>query len=894
MCLAAALARARYTSRVRAAVLLLLVASCSSGEPMPAPKPPAAVAPHDGTVPVAAAVPDDAPGLRLPDGVEPLGYDVRLELDPERETFVGHVAIRVRLAAPARRIWLHADELDLERVRYRVGRLSGNATVSAATEHELHAIGFPEPVPAGEVVLELDYAGHVGEDVEGLFRQQAGGRWFLYSQAEATFARRIVPCFDEPRFKVPWRVTLVVPAGQVALANAPQTAERPLADGRREVTFAEMPALPAHLFAVAVGPFALVEVGKVGRAGVPVRLAVAPAQARRVAAARAWTPKLVDELERYFDQPLPLAKLDLVAVPRFFGAMENPGLITFEVTTLAGDDADPAFVRRHTRFLAHELAHQWVGNAVTPAWWNDLWLAEAFATWLDDKLSNALGTLDDPALRTQRARAHALAADRAVTARPLRRTPATNDEIEDAFDAIAYEKGAAVIAMFEQFLGEARFRDVMRAYVRRAPVATADDFVAELGRADAALARAFAGYLDHAGVPIVDLALACGGGKARAIATPRDGAAVPVCLRHPAGTACALATGPTAIALPTCPAWLVGNAGGRGYYHVQWAPPAAATPTSRKQAGKTAPAAGRDAGAAIGVLAPAERLAYGEDRAAAFARGEVARADAVSELDALLALRDPYAELAALAIATEVDRTVGEAAASSWGAELARRFARRLTIAAVWRPRTALEVAARETLVELVPPDRFSREAAQLARGLVERALRDGPTALRSVDLVVAVALAAPAGGRALFERIVAAAASEPAIADEWFEALAYFDARFAPRAVALVLDRRFEPHRAWAVIGGMLARTPTRSAAWRAVRARLGELLATLGAHEAGRIVEATASLCTAQERTEVAAAFTPHATTIDDGRRTLDRALAAIDRCVTASGGPTGSAAP
>jgi alanyl aminopeptidase len=837
---------------------LLLVCACSSRDPQPRDptKPPSPLSDAD--------LAEVAPGLRLPAGATPLAYDVRLELDPDRESFAGRVTIRTKLDAPTRKIWLHADELDLNGAQVVVGGKALAATIGPATAHEQYAIGVGELV-SGEVTIEITYTGRIRDDVEGLFRQKFGNRWFLYSQAEATYARRIVPCFDEPKFKVPWRVTLVVPEGQVALANAPVESER-VTDKRREIRFAEMPSLPAHLFAVAVGPFALVELGKVGKRGVPVRVAVAPRDAKRLGALGTWVSTLVDALEQYFDQPLPLAKLDLVAVPRFFGAMENPGLITFEVTALVGNDKDPSFLRRHIRFLAHELAHQWVGNAVTPAWWDDLWLAEAFATWLDDKLANALGTLDDPALRTQLARAKALAADRQAGAKPLRRTAiTTNEDIEDAFDAISYEKGAAVITMFERFIGEPKFRGVMRDYMKRS-TATAPDFLAALGRVDTGVAKAFAGYLDRAGAPIVDLTLDCTAAP-RLVATPRDGAAVPVCIRHPGGTACALANGATPIAVgTTCPAWIVGNAEGRGYYQVH----ATITP---------------------GPLTPAERLAYGDDRAAAVARGEVTRTAALAEIDTLLAARDPYAELAALGIAVELDRLTDEAALPAWSADLARRFAKRLTPAAVWSPRSPIDFAIQEVITELVPPDRFPRATAQRSRALVDRALAAGAMTIRSTDLVYAIALAAPTGAKQLFDAIVAAAAKNTAFSDEWFEGLGYFDATFASRAVALVFDKRFDPNRSFAVIGTMLGRTPTRAAAWRAVHVRVGELLATLGHAQSAAIIEATAHLCDPAQRAQVEAAFEPHLSTIDGGKRALDQALASIDRCIaaTASGAPT-----
>jgi hypothetical protein len=247
--------------------------------------------------------------------------------------------------------------------------------------------------------------------------------------------------------------------------------------------------------------------------------------------------------------------------------------------------------------------------------------------------------------------------------------------------------------------------------------------------------------------------------------------------------------------------------------------------------------------------------------------------------------RDPYAELAAIAMTVEINRTIAEADVAKWSAELGNRHAKRLTRAAVWQARGSRDFAVREALVELVPPERFAKDARLEAQKLVDFALRSGAMTIRSSELVVAIALAAPAGGKALFERIVEAAAKNTAFSDEWFEGLSYFGASFAPRAVELVLDQRFEADRSWPVVGGMLAHTPTRDAAWRAVKARLGELLATLGAHEAAIIIESTAGLCDAQKRGEVETAFSPHVSTIEGGKRALAQALASIDRCIKAA---------
>ncbi|MGE5183026.1 MAG: M1 family peptidase, partial [Acidobacteriota bacterium] len=238
-----------------------------------------ACAAHDGTPPpakhamTAAPAPVVAPGLRLPEGVAPLAYDLTLEVDPEQAEFRGHVEIRVHLTAPTDHVWLHADELDLTQASYRDGNTSGRLAVLPVAGDEMRAFGFGRVIDDHEITLAFDYTGHTLHDEEGLFRQREAGRWYVFSQSESVFARRILPCFDEPRFKVPWKVTLVVPPDQVALANAPQLAAHLRSDGRREVTFAETPPMASYLLAIAVGPFELVDVGKLGKGKLPVRVA---------------------------------------------------------------------------------------------------------------------------------------------------------------------------------------------------------------------------------------------------------------------------------------------------------------------------------------------------------------------------------------------------------------------------------------------------------------------------------------------------------------------------------------------------------------------------------------------------------------------------------------------
>ncbi|MBL9012677.1 MAG: hypothetical protein JNL83_00780, partial [Myxococcales bacterium] len=614
---------------MRAFAVLALVGACGSTEPSTG-RPPASPAPvtDAGGKPVApprgvglpAVV---APTFRLPAGVVPVHYALRLEVDPAKDAFAGTVAIRVRLDRPTRTIWLHAQELTIAKASYA----RGDAVVGKRQAHDLQPIELPREELPGELTLELHYTGKADpsdHDQEGLFRQNG----LLFSQAEAAFARRIVPCFDEPGFKVPWQVTIVAPKGEVALANAPMESDTILPDGRHETRFAPIDALPTYLFAIAVGRFVLVDGGTVGRAKVPLRIAVAAKDRKRTAYAVAMTGKLVDTLEVYFDMPLPVAKLDFVAVPELFGAMEHPGLVTFSSEILLGNAADRGYRRRFLREAAHELAHQWMGNLVTMAWWDDLWLAEAFATFLGDKAAAEVGAFGDDPLRLLLDLEDARAADAEPEPSALHRTIADGDDVDETFDAIAYEKGRAVLVMFERFVGEEAMRTAVRAYVTAHAngSATTADFAAALGGAARMpeVGRALESVVRHAGVPVVEVELRCtAGGTPTVTARARDRVTVPVCVRSPAATACALVGARAELALAgakDCPPWLAGTDRAAGYYEVV------------QPATTVAP---------IGTLTPAERLARAHDVAGATRRGELALDKAAVILKTLAASGDP-------------------------------------------------------------------------------------------------------------------------------------------------------------------------------------------------------------------------------------------------------------
>jgi cytosol alanyl aminopeptidase len=871
------------TLAVRAIAICAALAACGRPEVQPVPPrstaaafaaPATAVSPGPG-----AASGDGAaalPAWRLPEGVAPLGYDVTLELDPDRMTFKGHVVISLAVADPGTtELWLHGVGLELSRARLRRAGRDEELALPRPDDHQRLRFALPHPVGSDRVALVIDYAGRAGHlsartskgGTEGLFRREVRGRWYLFSQSQSIFARRIVPCLDEPRFKSAWRVTAIVPRAQIALGNAPIASERVLSDGRREVRFAEIERMPSYLLALAVGPFDIVDAGKLGRARVPCRIAVQKGDAGRAQLAVRELPRVVATLERYLDSPLPSAKLDLVAVPGFFGAMENIGLITFNSELLAARHIEVegfGFAEREVvSVMAHELAHQWFGNLVTPASWDHLWLSEAFATWLAAHTVTELRGRA-PAAIAHRGRAHALAADERTHTRPLVHAITSADDIERAFDAIAYEKGNAILAAFERYVGPDPFRAALRRYVTRhaGTSVTSDAFVEALAATTRPeVGHALASNLVHPGTPVVELELRCAGAPTLTART-RGAVTVPVCVRAPVGArgvrSCLLAGGHSELALPAgagCPAWVVANDGGTGYYRAVWR--------------------GDSLRAPVAAMSAEERLVHGDDVAFGVLHGDHAIAPALAELAALAGPDDVEGQLAALAIAEAIDPIVADDVRPVWTAWLAARYAGRLSPAVLAPSSSWLVHVLRGRLVPLV--------RSAIAPAVLAAARKSIDSTRKLAFDATTIRLAAVRDPEPLFERFVQAAATTKRHGERVYllRMLGEFPRELAPRLIEVMLDRRFEAAQVWQALEAMLAHSATTSAAWQALRPQLSSVLGALR-DERADVIAATRSLCDAGARAEVVAGFAPHVAGIAGGRRALERALASIDRCI------------
>ncbi len=532
------------------------------------------------------------PAFRLPGDVQPVRYRLELTVIPEQEAFTGIVEIQVRVVRPTSVIWLNAAELTVSAAKLTLGSATRPGQVVPGGT-DFVGIQFAEPIAAGPAALSLEFQGKLNsKSSEGLFRNKMGDDWYVYTQFESTAARRAFPCFDEPGFKTPWQLTLRVKKQHMAFSNTAASGETELPDGMKTVRFAETRPLPSYLVALAVGPFETVSGGTAGGQRTPVRIITPRGRAAEAKYAAETTARVVNLLEEYFGIPYPYGKLDQIAVPLFFGAMENPGLVTYADTLILAPESRDSIQRQrgYISVAAHELAHQWFGDLVTTKWWNDIWLNEAFATWMGGKITDRFRPDWNVPVGDQNAKSGAMGEDSLVSARRIREPVNSKDDIANAFDGITYQKGAAVIHMFERWVGEGTFRKGVTAYLRKYADgnATADDFLASISEAAGKnVAPAFSTFLDQPGVPLVTVDLKCGSGaprlelsQQRSLPLGSTGSAsqtwkIPMCVAYSTGgerriRECTLLEGAqstwTLTQTKGCPQWLLANEGEAGYY----------------------------------------------------------------------------------------------------------------------------------------------------------------------------------------------------------------------------------------------------------------------------------------------------------------------------------------
>ena len=459
---------------------------------------------------------------QLPRNVRPLSYSISAAPDAANLRFSGSVAIEIEVLEATDTITLNAADLTFASVTLDGDRRARVSTDAAA---QTASFRFDAPIAPGRHRLDIDYAGVINTQAAGLFAldyaTEAGQRRALFTQFQAPDARRFVPSWDEPNFRTPYDLAVVVPAGQQAISNMPEAGREAQPDGSSVVRFQTSPAMSSYLLFLAVGEFdritttaAGTEIGVVTRRG-------AGEQGRWALESSA---RIVPWFNDYFGTPYPLPKLDNIAGPgssQFFAAMENWGAIFSFENILLVDPAITTEARRQAIFsvAAHEIAHQWFGNLVTMSWWDDIWLNEGFASWMATNATAALHPEWEPLLGRVDGRETAMRLDSLATTHPVVQRIQTVEQMSQAFDAITYQKGEAVITMLEDYVGADSWRRGVQAYMARHRLGNtqSDDLWRAIEEASGRPVRALAqDFTMQPGIPLIRVeGGACSGGQTR-------------------------------------------------------------------------------------------------------------------------------------------------------------------------------------------------------------------------------------------------------------------------------------------------------------------------------------------------------------------------------------------
>ncbi|HEV8269140.1 MAG TPA: M1 family metallopeptidase [Thermoanaerobaculia bacterium] len=843
----------------------------------------------------AAPVP---PKLRLPATARPTKELVDLTIIPSETTFRGVVDVDVVLKEPTSLLWLHGTGLTVTDATLTA---AGKTMRASAVPGGKAFIGFalPETVPPGQAKLHVAYGGPISSlETSGLFRQKDGADWYVFSQFEAIDARRAFPCFDEPAFKIPWKLTLHVKKEHLAVSNTPALAETDESNGMKAVAFAETKPLPSYLVALGVGPFEVVPAGTAGSRKVPVRIIVPRGRSAEARYAAATTAPILSVLEEWFGIAYPYEKLDNLAIPQTvgFGAMENPGLITYASAAMLRrpEDESATFARRYAAVCAHENAHQWFGDLVTMVYWDDIWLNEGFATWMSRKTLDKWKPEWDTATSRIAARSDVMDADALVSARRVRQPIEGDDDIANAFDGITYQKGAALLSMFESWIGEEKFRKGIQRYLKAHAFGNAtsrDLFEALSAESETDVVSAFSTFLDQPGVPLVTVEVKCPPGApphlvlAQRRFVPEGGSGavkelwrIPVCVRYQAGAilgrACVLLKDEVQEVVlgtePACPEWLLANDGEAGYYRTLYRGDLFA----------------KVLGPARGKLSAAERAGALENAAALAESGDLSRADALALVPAYANDANRNVVASAARIAASISRhLVPDALRANYARFLETTFGERArALGLTARPDDDDDTRLlRTTVVPLVAEEaedpQLDGEAARLARRwLVDRKAVDPD----NVEMVLR--LAARSGGRELFERLKTAARKTEDRRErrEILAALGSFRDRTITReAMNLVFSDEFDVRESINVVLAALGHRATRELVYEFVENDFDLLAERLPRDYPARLPMVAAVFCDEERRAKAEAFFKPRIGAFTGGPRLLAQALEKVSLC-------------
>ena len=401
---------------------------------------------------------------QLPKVAKPVSYDIIITPNLKTMTTSGAELVDINVLTPTRTVTLNALNMTVTAARINTTL----AKITPLPKKEMVALSFSEPLAKGRHTLVIDFTGKIIEQPQGLFatkyQSPTGPKTMLSTQMEATDARRFFPCWDEPVYRASYQLTVTVPQKWMAVSNMP-IAKEIGGPGIKTVSFQATPPMASYLVAFCAGEFESVS-GKAGN--IPVRVITTAGKKASALYALDAIEHILPFYNSYFGVNYPLPKMDLVAIPGGFpGAMENWGCITYNDSTVLYDPkrSSPRTKEEVFHVIAHETAHQWFGDLVTMSWWDNLWLNEGFASWMDLKATDHFHPEWNVWLEAGNEKDGVMDTDARATAHSIQQAIADPAQASQAFDNITYIKGQSVIRMVETYLGEAKFRDGIRRYM---------------------------------------------------------------------------------------------------------------------------------------------------------------------------------------------------------------------------------------------------------------------------------------------------------------------------------------------------------------------------------------------------------------------------------------------
>ena len=832
---------------------------------------------------------------RLPELASPKNYQLTFTPDFTSDKFAGDETIQIEVKKPTSEIVLNSAEIEFHEVSIASGGTTQTAHVSIDKDKEMATLTVGKPLPAGPATVHIQYTGILNSELRGFYLgKDKEGRKYAVTQFEATDARRAFPSFDEPAYKATFDITVVADKGLSAISNGKVVSDEagPSAD-KHSVKFATTAKMSSYLVALAVGNFEYIE----GSAdGIPIRVWGPPGSKQYAGFALDIAEQCMKYYNQYFGIKYPFEKLDMIGLPDFAaGAMENTGFITYREVILLLDDktASVGLKKEVAVVIAHEMAHQWFGDLVTMQWWDDIWLNEGFATWMESK---AVGVLKpewhmdlDDVEDTNRA----LNVDALKHTRPIHQAAETPAQIQELFDGIAYGKTAAVLRMLEAYLGPETFRAGVDEYLKRHEYgnATAGDFWKTLTTVSKKpVDQVMPTFVTQPGAPMVSVQTQCSGGASTvALAQKRyfydrslfntgndELWQVPVCMKEGAenGQAplkCVLLTKKQEdFQLPGCGPWVVVNAGAHGYYHSGYSANAmrALSRALEKQ------------------LTPAERIVLLNDSWAAMRVGQARIGDYLALAEGLQADRT-RAVLEQLTgqldyISDHLVNDQDRAGYEHWVRQLLGPAANDLG----WNSKPGDSDETKELRARVLYALGYAGkdpEALAAARKLTEQGL-ENPSSVDHTLAFTAFSLAAMSGDAALYDRIAEKLKSKDTTPEEYylyFGALARFsDPKLLERTLELAVSPAVRSQDSLGLISAVMQNPAGTTLAWDFVRAHWTDIEKVGGGFTSSEVVAATGAFCDARLRDEVEEFFTTHK--VPTAERTLKQSVEHMNYCV------------